>query len=99
MLQPFQPQMQPQRLSDQVAAGVCLEACKYMALRYTIAAAESASPNIRHTLADAARDNLNMAEDMYKWLHQRQMYPVPEAPRQLIQQAQQQFAPIGAPAY
>lgn len=91
----FQPNIQPGRLSDQTIAGACLEDCKSLAVRSTMAAAESASTQLRNTLADMARSDLQMAEELYRWLNQQGAYITPQAPQPFIQQVQQQFQPVG----
>lgn len=90
----YHPSLHPQRLSDQTIAGACLDDCKFLAVRSTIAATECFNPELRASLATAAQENLQMAEEMFRWLSQRGFYAVPAANQQFVSQMSQQFAPI-----
>lgn len=96
----FQPTISPSKLSDQTIAGCCLETCKSLAVRSTIAATEASSAQLRTTLADMARSDLHMAEELFRWMNQQGAYQTIPVQQPFIQQVQQQFQPVaGAPVY
>jgi len=85
---------------DILAVGECLKDCKGMAVKSMIAATESSQP-LRNTLYQIAGEHLQMAEQHYHWLDQKQLYASPKADQQSTQEYQralQQIAQAGQSA-
>lgn len=94
-MEPIRPSTDVTRLSDVTIANDCLDMCKNFAVRYTFAAGESSKHDLRRTMSDFSRDNLEMAEDLFQWLSTQGWYPVQRLPEQQITQVQQLYQPVG----
>jgi len=84
-------------LYDGTVAAACLDKCKSMAVKCTIAATEASQP-ARSYLYQLAGEHLRMAEEHYHWLDRHNAYASPRADHTAINDYSQklrQFAQAG----
>lgn len=65
------------QLSDRLMAADILKDYKYLASCATMAAMETNAHDLRGTFIEHAREDLNMAEELYRIMRQRGWYPDP----------------------
>ncbi|MBI2848775.1 MAG: spore coat protein, partial [Chloroflexi bacterium] len=84
----IRPSTTVNKLGDVCMANDCLDTCKGLALRYVHAASEAGSPNLRRTFQDLSREKLEMAEELFHWLHKQGWYPMVHPTQQQMGQIQ-----------
>lgn len=87
-------QVQPQQqaaartLNDRTIAQGALTFHKCGATRATSAALESAEPHLRNLAANSARNCMDMAYEIFRYMDQRGFYQMPEMPRNFVSHVQ-----------
>lgn len=74
---------------DHVIAADCLKDCKGLAIKATVAATEAASPHIRQLHHQSCGEHLQMAEELYHYMEQRNWYHSPNLTQPVMQQVTQ----------
>ncbi len=86
--QQFRQQSQQWALNDRTIVQGALLFHKCGAARATAAALESAEPHLRNLAANSARVCVDMAYEIFRYMHQKGFYQMPEIPANFISHVQ-----------
>ncbi len=85
-----------QQLSPVIVSLDCLNSTRYLVLRDSYGAMESTTPLLRQAYENMLREHLQMADEWYRFLHNRGWYMVPEPQSNVISYLNEQLGRLNS---